>query len=86
MIRAFICGFCQKKQNSNVNAAKNLLFRSSKKLLSSIYISKNKILNELIKQFIERHIKQVYSCPAILTNPYFSKELIVSTQLARMKP
>ena len=73
----FICGFCGSKQNSDVNAAKNLLFRSSKKLLSSIYISKSKILDELVKLFIKRYKKQVYSCPAILTNPYFS---------VRMKP
>ena len=65
------------KQNSDVNTAKNLLFRSSKKLLSSIYISKGKILDELVKLFIKRYKKQVYSCPAILANPYFS---------VRMKP
>jgi len=67
----FICGFCHSKQNSDVNAARNLLFRSSKKLLSSIYAKKAKILDGLIKQFIERYTKQVYSCPAILSNPYF---------------
>ena len=82
----FICGFCHKKQNSDVNAAKHLLFRSSKKLLSSIYTKKAKILDELTKQFIERYSKQVYSCPAILSNPYFNRELIESIQLVRMKP
>ncbi len=84
----FICGFCNSKQNSDINAAKNLLFRSSKKLLSSIFTKKTKILDELLKQFIERfkNKKQVYSCPAILSNPYFSRELVESIQLVRMKP
>jgi putative transposase len=77
----FICGFCNSKQNSDVNAAKNLLFRSSKKLISSIYTKKAQILDELIKQFIERYNKQVYSCPAILSNHYFNSKL-----LDRIKP
>ncbi len=83
----FICGFCNSKQNSDVNSAKNILLRSSQKI-KSIYISKRKILDELLKQFIERlkNKKQVCSCPAILSNPYFNGKLIVFNKSGRMKP
>ncbi len=83
----FICGFCNSKQNSDINAAKNLLLRSSQKI-KSIYISKRKILDELLKQFIERlkNKKQVCSSPAILFNSYFNRDPIVFNQLDRMKP
>ena len=64
----FICEFCKKKQNSDVNAAKNILLRSSQEI-SDIYLSKSKILDKLIKKFIERY-KKVSSCPSVVANPY----------------
>ena len=64
----FICEFCKKKQNSDVNAAKNILLRSSQEI-GDIYLSKSKILDKLVKEFIERH-KRVCSCPSVVANPY----------------
>jgi len=66
----FICRFCGKKQNSDINAAKNIDSRSSW-VNGGIYIKKSKILDKLIKGFIERY-KQVCSCPVIHSNPYFA--------------
>jgi len=66
----FICEFCNKKQNSDINAAKNILLRSSQKI-SNIYTKKTKVLETLVKQFFERHSKRVYSCPSVVANPYF---------------
>ncbi len=65
----FICDFCNKEQNLDVNSAKNILLRSFQKI-KSIYISKRKILDELIKEFIERY-RKVGSSPSVVTNPYF---------------
>jgi len=65
----FICEFCKKKQNSDVNAAKNILLRSSE-WIGGIYVSKRKVLDELVKKFIERY-ERVCSCPLIVANPYF---------------
>ena len=66
----FICAFCGKKINADVNAARNILLRSSQEI-GNIYISKSKVLNKLVKEFVERH-KRVYSCPSVVANPYFS--------------
>ena len=66
----FICEFCGKKQNSDINAAKNIDSRSSW-VNGGIYINKRKILDKLVKGFIERY-KQVCSCPIIHSNPYFT--------------
>ena len=66
----FICEFCNKKQNSDINAAKNIFLRSSQEI-GNIYIKKAKVLEKLIKNFFERHSKRVYSCPSVVTNPYF---------------
>ena len=65
----FICEFCRKKQNADINAARNILLRSSQEI-GNIYLSKSKILTKLVKEFIERH-KKVSSCPSVVTNPYF---------------
>jgi hypothetical protein len=65
----FVCKFCGKKQNLDINVSRNILKRSSYKN-GGIYISKSKILDELVNLFIERY-KRVNSCPLILTNPYF---------------
>ena len=81
----FICGFCRSKQNSDVNAAKNILLRSSRKI-GDIYTKKSEVLDKLVKEFVERHKKQVRSCPAILSNPYFDGEPIDCIQSVRMKP
>ena len=67
----FICAFCGKKINADVNAARNILLRSSQEI-GSIYISKSKVISRLIKEFTERH-KRVYSCPSVVTNPYFKR-------------
>ena len=71
----FVCEFCGKKQNSDINASRNILKRSSYKN-GGIYISKSKILDELVNLFIERfNFKGVNNCPLILTNPYFVDRL-----------
>jgi len=70
----FICEFCNKKQNSDINASKNILLRSSQKI-KDIYIKKSKVLDELVNLFIERHKQQVYSCPVVVSNPYFKNKL-----------
>jgi len=66
----FICEFCNKKQNADVNAARNILLRSSQEI-GSIFIKKSKVLDKLVKEFIKRHSKRVYSCPSVVANPYF---------------
>ena len=71
--KVFVCEFCGKKQNSDINASRNILKRSSYKN-GGIYISKSKILDELVNLFIERY-KGVNSCPLVLTNPYFVERL-----------
>jgi len=62
---------CGKKINADVNAARNILLRSSQEI-GSIYISKSKVLSKLITEFTERH-KRVYSCSLAVTNPYFKR-------------
>ena len=57
----------------DITASRNILKRSSYKN-GGIYISKSKILDELVNLFIERY-KGVNSCPLILTNPYFVDRL-----------
>lgn len=52
----------------------NKQMRSSQRI-GNIFLKKSKILDEIVSQFIERFNKQVYSCPAILTNPYFKNKL-----------
>ena len=71
--KVFVCKFCGKKQNLDINASRNILKRSSYKN-GGIYIPKSKILDELVNLFIERY-KGVNSCPLILTNPYFMERL-----------
>ena len=71
--KVFVCKFCGKKQNLDINASRNILKRSSYKN-GGIYIPKSKILDELVNLFIERY-KGVNSCPLILTNPYFIERL-----------
>ena len=66
----FICGFCRSKQNSDVNAARNILLRSSQEI-GDIFVKKSEVLDKLVKGFIERHAKRVYSCPSVVANPYF---------------
>jgi putative transposase len=69
----FVCKYCNKKMHADVNASRNTLSRSSNKKLSSIYISKDKILEELVMQFLERH-SGVYSYAhrLLVSNPYFN--------------
>ena len=69
----FVCKYCNKKQHADVNASRDILIRSSSKILSNIYTSKNKILDELVMQFIERH-SGVYSYAnrLLVSNPYFN--------------
>ncbi len=50
----FICGFCHKKQNADINASKNILVRSSNEL-KDIFSKKSFILDKIVKCFIERH-------------------------------
>jgi len=50
----FICGFCHKKQNADINASKNILVRSSNEL-KDIFAKKAFILDKTVKCFIEQH-------------------------------
>jgi len=50
----FICGFCGKKQNADINASKNILARSSSDL-KDIFTKRVFILDKTVKNFIERH-------------------------------
>ena len=51
----FICGFCGKKQNADINASKNILARSSSQL-KDIFAKKSFILDKIVLNFIERHL------------------------------
>ena len=51
----FICGFCGKKQNADINASKNILARSSSSL-KDIFAKRAFILDKTVKNFIERHL------------------------------
>ena len=51
----FICGFCGKKQNADINASKNILARSSSPL-KDIFAKRAFILDKTVKNFIERHL------------------------------
>ena len=50
----FICGFCGKNQNADINASKNILARSSSDL-KDIFAKRVFILDKTVKNFIERH-------------------------------
>ena len=50
----FICGFCGKKQNADINASKNILARSSS-YLKDIFAKRAFILDKTVTNFIERH-------------------------------
>lgn len=66
----FICGFCSAKKNSDVNASKNILSRSSTKL-ANIYIKRAFILDKLVREFIERNSSHNSLANILTTNPYF---------------
>ena len=51
----FICGFCGKKQNADINSSKNILARSSSPL-KDIFAKRAFILDKTVKNFIERHL------------------------------
>ena len=51
----FICGFCGKKQNADINSSKNILARSSSPL-KDIFSKRAFILDRTVKNFIERHL------------------------------
>ena len=60
----FICGFCGKKQNADINASKNILARSSsplkdifaKKAFTCPSLMGKFILDKTVTSFIERHL------------------------------
>jgi putative transposase len=66
----FTCGFCNSKQNADVNASRNIFSRSSTNL-KNIYLKKAFILDELIKRFIERNSSYNSLANVLTTNPYF---------------
>lgn len=51
----FICGFCGKKQNADINSSKNILARSSSPL-KDIFTKRAFILDKTVTNFIERHL------------------------------
>lgn len=51
----FICGFCGKKQNADINSSKNILARSSSSL-KDIFAKRAFILDKTVTNFIERHL------------------------------
>lgn len=53
----FLCKICGNHINADVNAAKNILVRSSYKDLADIYASRRTILYKLLSQFVERTVR-----------------------------
>jgi len=51
----FICGFCGKKQNADINSSKNILARSSSSL-KDIFAKRAFILDKTVTNFVERHL------------------------------
>jgi len=51
----FICGFCGKKQNIDINSSKNILAKSSSPL-KDIFAKRAFILDKTVTNFIERHL------------------------------
>ena len=70
----FICAFCNKKLNADVNASRNIEARSSS-LLKSIYKSKAFILQATINSFLEKQISFNSRARAIDNSKYFRLSL-----------
>ena len=72
----FVCKSCGKVCNADVNAARNNLFRSSDGDLANIYVSKNIILQTLVRRFLER-LERPHSWASglLCANPYFKGAL-----------
>jgi len=68
----FECKSCGNKINAQVNGAKNILRRSSLRDLITPYTSKKKVLQMLVKQYLERY-KGCNSAPRelLINNPYY---------------
>jgi len=67
----FICACCGLKLHADINAAKNIVARSSS-AIGDIYKSKAFILDKLIARFIERQVSHYSLARVISSNPYFS--------------
>lgn len=70
----FICAFCNKKLNADVNASRNIEARSSS-LLKSIYKSKAFILQTTINSFLNKHVSFNSRARAIDNSKYFRLSL-----------
>jgi putative transposase len=68
----FICGFCNSKQNADINASKVIFSRSSTKL-KDIFLNKAFILDKLVTQFFEQHSSHNSLANILVGNPYFRK-------------
>jgi putative transposase len=68
----FICGFCNSKQNADINASKVILSRSSTKL-KDIFLNKAFILDKLVTQFFEQHSSHNSLANILVENSYFRK-------------
>lgn len=69
---SFFCRYCHNKIHADVNAARNILSRSSDKILSKVYISKEAILKVVTQQFMTSYPKAFDYAPSLMeSNPYF---------------
>lgn len=71
----FICAFCNKKLNADINASRNIEARSSS-LLKSIYKSKAFILQATINSFLEKQSSSNRRARAIDNSKYFKLSLL----------
>ena len=75
----FICRFCGKKMHADVNGSKTIFGRSENDEIGNIYLKKTKILELLVKKFInnlsETQLRDDRIARLLNTNPYFGKVL-----------
>jgi len=73
----FVCKCCGYTRNADFVGSKNVFVRSSDKELSSVYLSKSKILQTLVMRFLERHSRHYSMANSLLlnSNPYFKDYL-----------
>lgn len=71
---SFSCRYCHNKIHADINAARNILSRSSDKMLSKVYLSKEAILQIIAKEFMISFPDAFqHSSTCMQGNPYFSQ-------------
>lgn len=70
----FVCRHCHTKLHADVNGANNIFARSSSKDLCNVHLSKNAILDILVRQFLQRYPDiYVHASELLLNNPHFRR-------------